>query len=44
MYIQRGQLLLERSTWIMQARIQKMAENKLDMVIPDHQSTVVVRE
>ncbi|OGT43316.1 MAG: cell division protein FtsL [Gammaproteobacteria bacterium RIFCSPHIGHO2_12_FULL_40_19] len=39
-----GQLLLERSASMMQARVQKMAENKLGMVIPDHQSVVVVHE
>jgi cell division protein FtsL len=40
--VQRGQLLLERSTWMMQARIQQAAEDKLGMVVPDHQSVVVI--
>lgn len=44
LHIARGQLLLERSTWMMQARIQQIAENKLDMIIPDHKSVVVVNE
>lgn len=44
MHDERGQLLLERSTWMMQARIQKIAESQLGMVIPDHKSIVVVHE
>ncbi len=39
-----GQLLLEKSTWIMQARIQNLAEGKLGMVIPDSKSVVVVEQ
>lgn len=42
--IERGQLLLERSTWMMQARIQQIAENKLGMVIPNHKSVVIIHE
>lgn len=42
LHVQRGQLLLERSTWMMQARIQQIAENKLGMEIP--QSVVIIRE
>jgi cell division protein FtsL len=42
--VQKGQLLLERSTWMMQARIQKVAEEKLDMVVPDHHSVVIIHE
>lgn len=42
--IARGQLLLERGTGMMQARIQQIAENKLGMVIPDHKSVVIVHE
>lgn len=42
--VQRGQLLLERGTWMMQARIQQIAEKKLGMIIPDHKSVVVIRE
>lgn len=44
MYVERGQLLLERGTWMMQARIQKVAESQLGMVMPDHKSVVIVRE
>lgn len=42
--VARGQLLLERSTWLMQARIQQIAENKLGMMLPDHKSSVIIRE
>ncbi|OGT41945.1 MAG: cell division protein FtsL [Gammaproteobacteria bacterium RIFCSPHIGHO2_12_FULL_37_34] len=42
--IQQGQLLLERSTWMVQDKIQQAAEQQLGMVIPDHQSVVIVRE
>ncbi|MBX3709329.1 MAG: cell division protein FtsL [Gammaproteobacteria bacterium] len=41
---QKGRLLLELSTWMMQARIQQIAENKLGMIVPDHQSVMVVHE
>ena len=44
LYVERGQLLLERGTWLMQARIQKYAESKLGMVMPDHKSVVIVHE
>jgi cell division protein FtsL len=40
--MRRGQLLLERSTLMRQARVQRLAENQLDMVVPDHQSIVIV--
>lgn len=44
LHTERGQLLLERSTWMMQARIQQIAEKKLGMIIPDHNSVVIVHE
>jgi cell division protein FtsL len=40
----RQQLLLERGTWMMQARIQQIAEKKLGMIIPDHKSVVIIKE
>ncbi len=40
----RSQLLLERSTWTMPARIQQVAESKLGMIIPEHESVVVIHE
>lgn len=42
--VQRGQLLLERGTWMMQARIQHLAESKLGMMTPDHKSVVIIHE
>lgn len=44
LHIQWGQLLLEKSTWIMQARVQQIAEDKLGMVIPNNKSVVIVNE
>lgn len=44
LHLQRGQLLLERSTWMMQARTQHIAENQLGMVIPEHKSVVIIHE
>jgi cell division protein FtsL len=41
---QRGQLLLERSTWMAQSRIQEVAETKLAMVMPNRQSVIIVHE
>jgi cell division protein FtsL len=42
--VEHGQLLLERSAWMMQGRIQQLAENKLGMVVPDSKSVVIVQE
>ena len=44
LHVERGQLLLERGTLMMQERIQRIAEKKLGMIIPNHQSVVIVRE
>ena len=44
LHVERGQLLLERSTWMMQARIQQIAENKLGMVLPTNKSVVIIHE
>lgn len=44
LHIEHGQLLLERSAWMMQGRIQQLAENKLGMIVPDHKSVVIVQE
>ncbi len=44
MHVQWGQLLLEKSTWMMQARVQQIAEDKLNMVFPAGKSVVVVAE
>ncbi|MDR3478540.1 MAG: cell division protein FtsL [Gammaproteobacteria bacterium] len=42
LHVQWGQLLLEKSTWMMQARVQTIAEKKLGMVIPDGKSVVII--
>ena len=44
LHVQRGQLLLERSTWMMQARIQQVAENQLGMMMPGRKSVMIVHE
>lgn len=42
--VQRSQLLLERSTWMIQARIEQIAANKLGMIVPHYKSVVMVHE
>ena len=42
--MQHGQLLLERSTWMLQSRIERIAESQLGMIIPDNKSVVIIRE
>ncbi|HEX5339944.1 MAG TPA: cell division protein FtsL [Gammaproteobacteria bacterium] len=37
-----GQLLLEQSTWSTHARVEQMATQKLDMVLPQHVEIVVM--
>lgn len=44
LHSERSQLLLERSTWMMQSRIQHLAEQKLGMILPDHKSVVIIHE
>ncbi len=44
LHVQRSQLLLERGAWMMQARIQQLAEKQLGMAAPEHKSIVIVRE
>lgn len=44
LYIQWGQLLLEKSSLTTQARVQSVAETKLDMLIPEGQSVIVINE
>jgi cell division protein FtsL len=38
-----GQLLLEKSTWSAQVRIERLAETRLDMVPPDPSSVTMVK-
>lgn len=44
LHVQRGQLLLERSTLLMQAHVQTIAEDKLDMIVPNAKSVVIIHE
>jgi cell division protein FtsL len=44
LHVEKGQLLLERSTLMRPARIQLLAEKKLDMIVPEQKSVVIVRE
>ena len=44
LYSQQGQLLLEKSTLAMQARVQQVAERTLHMIIPGHPLVVMVHE
>lgn len=44
LHIQWGQLLLEKSTWVTPVRVQHIAEDRLDMVVPDSKSVVIVNE
>lgn len=44
LHIQWGQLLLEKSTRTMAAKIQHIAENQLGMLVPDNKSVVIVNE
>jgi cell division protein FtsL len=42
MHVQWGQLLLEKSTWMTQAHVQQVAEEKLGMAFPTGKSVVIV--
>lgn len=39
-----SKLLLEQSTWSTQARIQRIAQQQLNMVYPKQQNIVIIRE
>lgn len=41
--VEQGQLLLERSMLMMQSRVQQKAETELDMVLPSHKNTVIMK-
>jgi cell division protein FtsL len=41
-HVEWGRLLLEKSTWMKQARVQEVAEMKLNMVMPDAKSIKVI--
>jgi cell division protein FtsL len=42
LHVEWGQLLLEKTTLIRQVRIQKMAEQRLDMVVPEGKAVVII--
>jgi len=42
LHVQWGQLLLEQNTWARQARVQYVAQQRLDMVYPSQKSVVMV--
>lgn len=42
--VERGQLLLERGAWMMQARVEQIAEEKLGMIVPTAKSSVIIHE
>ena len=42
LHVQWSQLLLEKSTWMMPARVQQIAERQYQMVLPDAKSVVVI--
>lgn len=44
LHVQWGQLLLEKGTWTMQARVENVAEQQMNMMVPDHKSVVIVNE
>ena len=44
LYVERTQLLLERSTLMISSRIERIAEDKLGMIIPDHKLVTVIHE
>jgi cell division protein FtsL len=41
-HVEWGQLLLEKSTLLMQARIQNLAEDKMNMLVPEGKAVVVI--
>lgn len=43
MNVEWGQLQLEQSTWATHGRIERVARNKLGMVIPSHENVVIVK-
>jgi cell division protein FtsL len=42
-HVQWGQLLLERSTWVLQSRVQQIAEEQLDMQTPTTSSIKIIK-
>jgi cell division protein FtsL len=44
LYVEWGQLLLEESTWSTQSRVQHIATQKLDMVMPKSKNIAIVQQ
>ncbi len=44
LFVTWGQLLLEETTWATQSRVQKIATEKLNMIVPDQKNIVIVRQ
>lgn len=42
LHLQWSQLVLEQGTWAAQTRVQQVAEQRLNMVVPDNKSVVVM--
>lgn len=44
LFVTWGQLLLEESTWATQSRVQKIATENLNMIVPNQKKIVIVRQ
>lgn len=44
LHVQWGQYLLEQSTWAAYNRVENVATDKLQMMVPPHQSIVIVKK
>lgn len=44
LFVTWGQLLLEESTWTIQSRVEKIATEKFNMIVPDQKNIVIVRQ
>jgi len=44
LYMQNSQLLLERSTLMMQSKVERIAEQDLGMMVPNNKAVVIIHE
>lgn len=44
LYLDWGKLLLEQSTWATQARISSLAQQKLEMVVPEAKQVIMIKQ
>lgn len=44
LHVKWSQLLLEKSTLITQSRVQQVASEKMDMIVPNNKSIVIINE